>query len=359
MSHEIVFENIHIVTSNDCYKLPQISMLDYCCIDLIKYHVSQYLSKEHNQDIAFINMRIATITANSQLQCINTGKLSELQRNADGGIFILVHSPYDSKSESNSSLLQFNLSVGEKSNQVTQLAVKYHQYNTNTIQEFITKQIKLSDDAKYDYYIDYNGHILSEKELKSEQRMVHCMHNVGGVNLLVLLRVLQENNAYYYDINNMDRFSAFEAKERYSDCSSLNGLDKFQKWWSTKKTKVSQNNTYGYHDIEVAINLKLVKISGSIQVVEAQEHILNVINNTLRSNEYKLITSNTRKLTDLTECLEEYEKEKILDETSYVYPCPHCNNGSNSRFVKSAKTNCLRSTNIFISFRSVWQRFKV
>ncbi len=170
VSQQIKLNNIIIVCNDKKYCIPQISVLDYCSVDILKYYAINYLVQEQNQEIPNdYDANVVIISSNGKIHNIHDN-ISNLQ-NLDGVIFVLINKNKTSKNQTGC-ILQVDLVVN-KNNETELLSVSYNKYNPNYIRKLAQAQIKLrhndNDEEKYDYYINYNGNVFDFKELEAKK----------------------------------------------------------------------------------------------------------------------------------------------------------------------------------------------
>ena len=164
VSNEIILKNINIVCDNIYYHIPEISVLNYCSVDLLRYHTLQHLSKY--EEIDYYDLNIIFISTNGKIDVINDYKISQIQT-MNGAIFILVNTKRASQSETGR-ILQIDLAVNKNGNKSKILSskngvsIRYNKYDPNIIHKLARSQIKdrqqlldnnNDNDEKYDYYI--------------------------------------------------------------------------------------------------------------------------------------------------------------------------------------------------------------
>eukprot|EP01083_Nonionella_stella_P246285 855255_1 len=163
------------------------------------------------------------------------------------------------------------------------------------------------------------------------------MHKSNGINTLYLLQSVKSEN-YNYDIGDLKLKLFKEAQADYPQSSILQAMTQFKSKKNKRMKKWSKEDDYD--DIKDEVETELDSINKIIQILQAKQNIINITNNWIPKswNKYKFSLSTSEELTDLVQCLNEYQKPKIFDETCYAYPCPHCKSGSNSKWTKITKT---------------------
>jgi len=345
-SNQIILKNIHVVCNDTYYskpKFPEISALGHCSVDVLRYHATEYLSQFMDKSIDDYHCDIVCITTSGNIKDISNDRISDLQ-NMTGTIFVLINTKKSKKKQKNR-MLQFCLGLnedGETSHVLKTKAntacISYKKYDQDSIYKLVQREIaaynkSIDDDQKYDYYINYNDNIFSMEELEKEG-IAENMHN-DGINKLLLLRVNPKVGRCGYDISNIDEQLLGEAECDYPSCSQLQALNKHRN--QKIKYKKHHQKKGRYERIQQKVESEISAIEQTIAVFKARENIRNITSQFL-TEKSRFVASTQGLLRSLTECIEEYEKPQILDESAYAHPCP-CKGGSrNSEWVKYKKT---------------------
>jgi len=330
ISNQITFKNINIVCNNNYYKMPSISVLDFCSIQLLQYHVIDYLLKHKKEQI--INYDIATIviSSNGKINDIkNECKLSQLQNMCSNGqaIFVLISESNNNQNNNKCDLLQLNINMNKKG-KLEYKSIKYRKYDPRLTKEILSAE-NANDDEKHDHYVCYNGIVLSKKEL-SQKRFESNICKYNGINLLIVLSIDKACDGYHYDIDKIDEIERKLASIRHNKCTILDALKKEESIYNKILRKDNSE------EMIAEIQPKLDKIQDTMNVFQNKYNIESCIKNSNLFGGFKSISSNCRKLTSLEECINEYESTKMYDDT-YAYLCPHCPSQSNNKFIEVRK----------------------
>eukprot|EP01084_Bolivina_argentea_P028969 53805_1 len=338
VSHQVKVKNIYVVCGDKLCCIPEISMLDYCSMDLLQYYVTQYLAQNTAESITNYDCNIVIASANGQVHDVHNRKLSEVQ-GLNGVLFVLMNTDTASPNELGR-ILQVNL-AGHTS-QI--LSIKYGAYDANQIHKLAQTQITAcrrhqqinGDKKKQVYYVNYNGNVFGAKELKdADSKFKQNMHNIDGINVLFVLSANANKSKYSYDINDCSLKICWDAEATCDSCAStLNALKRYKSMKVKRKQKWSKRD--GYETIAEEVEGELDRIDKTIQTLQAKQNIVDVTNNFVHS--YDGFSSTTyRELTDLLDCLEEYKTPKILDASCYGFPCSNCKPQASSLWVKVQK----------------------
>jgi len=342
-SNEILLSGIRVVYNDQYYpKFPEISALAHCSVDVLRYHAIQYLSQFVDQDITGGHCNIICMSTNGEITDISNERISDLQ-NMDGVVLVLINTTKKAEGNKTNYMLQLGLCVNQDGDGVQvlkskadNLCISYKRYNQSTLVKLVQSQKAvyeeiIVDDEKCDWYINYNDNIFSMKELE-KYGVSPEIHN-DGFNKLLLLRGDPRQDSFGYDVDNINLKLLGEAEDEYSTGSVLEDLKKYKK----KKIENRKNHKKKgrLEGIKAEVDAEITALKQTIAVFEAKQEILNIARLAPKA---KVEASPVGLLTTLTDCINEYTKPQILDESTYEYPCP-CKGGSrNSDWIKYKKS---------------------
>eukprot|EP00485_Elphidium_margaritaceum_P011686 CAMPEP_0202689316 /NCGR_PEP_ID=MMETSP1385-20130828/4606_1 /ASSEMBLY_ACC=CAM_ASM_000861 /TAXON_ID=933848 /ORGANISM="Elphidium margaritaceum" /LENGTH=904 /DNA_ID=CAMNT_0049344437 /DNA_START=53 /DNA_END=2764 /DNA_ORIENTATION=+ len=336
VSHEIEIENITAVLLHEIKVVPSVRVLDYCSVNALKYAVAQKLQLAMNVDAVLqLKVLLRPNDAHGRMEEIDDeSKISTvLARCAGGKASVWVAqsgaSPTSRTSHIRSSCVVFIVSMTSVSSSVSSVSSVSVQYFDQCTTQQISALLRSYTSTTGSYFVKLNGHYLQNYNIVLSADFVGFKQH--GLNELVVVSMCGPSLPNRMDADIEDTRILVEALLRFPRKQRDQALQQQLRLW--------QNMNAPLH-IQQRVDQKIKALTALQTKFQQIDNISRTVRSGIASTFQTKTTSssNILLLGNLLQCLAEYQKPAVLDESAYSYLCRHCNRGRPASFVCMTKT---------------------